>query len=158
MEQIYVFSDASCNPLKNKSIGCYVFMRDDADISNLDIQIHQMNFSSSTLAELNTIKVALEYTHQKIRQLFTEKDDIEIALFTDCKNFVDLIGKRKDSDRIKTHRNYEFYKELFDLVTVYKTNVHWIKGHDKKDNKILQSQKIFSILDKKSRQLAREIV
>ena len=157
MEYIYVFSDASCNPSKDKSIGCYTFIKNDLSVLNLDIQIHQMDFSSSTLAELNTIKVALEYSHNKIKELFTGKD-IEITLYTDCKNFVDLITKRKDNDKIKAHRNYEFYKELIDLIAVYKTNVYWIKGHDKKDNKISQSQKIFSILDKKARQLAREII
>ena len=162
MEYIYVFSDASCNPLKDKSIGCYTFIRNDLSVLNLDIQIHQMDFSSSTLAELNTIKVALEYSHNKIKELllFTgkEKEDIEITLYTDCKNFVDLITKRKDNDKIKAHRNYEFYKELIDLIAVYKTNVCWIKGHDKKYNKISQSQKVFSILDKKARQLSREII
>ena len=106
------------------------------------------------------IGTSLEYAHNKIRELLllTEKENIEITLYTDCKNFVDLITKRKDNDKIKAHRNYEFYKELFDLVAVYKTNVYWIKGHDKKDNKISPIQKIFSILDKKARQLVREIV
>ena len=42
-------------------------------------------------------------------------------------------------------------------MAAYKTQVQWIKGHDKKDNKTSQSQKIFSILDKKARQLAREL-
>ena len=153
MTHFYLFSDASCNPSTNKSIGCYTLIQNLA--SNLDIHIHKMDFSSSTMAELHTIREALKYTHKVIKELNVK--DIEITLYVDCKNFVDLIVKRKDKENIKTHRNYELYKELIDLVAVYKTNVCWLKGHDKKDNKILDTQKIFSVIDKKARELCREL-
>ena len=149
MAHIYLFSDASCNPLKKKSIGCYISVN-DLSTKELNIQSHEMNFSSSTLAELTTIKEALKYAH-------TQENIKEITLYVDCKNFVDLINKRKDKENLKTHRNYELYSELINLVNIYKTNIIWTKGHDKKEGKTQEYQKIFSILDKTARKLSRDI-
>ena len=151
MNNIYLFSDASCNPLKNKSIGCYTLVSnlDNFDTNTLNIQKYEMDFSSSTLAELYTIKEALKYAHSNIN------DNTTITLYVDCKNFVDLIKKRKDKENLKDHRNYELYCELINLVSLYNTNIIWTKGHDKKGNKNEVYQKIFSKLDKIARKLAR---
>lgn len=154
MDHIHLFSDASCNPSKNKSIGCYSLV--SSLISNnqqLDIQVYEMNFASSTLAELTTIREALKYAHKQIGD-----NKVEITLYVDCLNFVNLINERKDKENLKTHRNYELYKELINLVSVHKTNIVWTKGHDKKEKKVEEYQKIFSILDKNARILSRDIL
>jgi len=158
MNNIYLFSDASCNPLKNKSIGCYTLVSnlDNLDIFDtniLNIQKHEMDFSSSTLAELHTIKEALKYAHSNIK--YNNNDNTTITLYVDCKNFVDLIKKRKDKENLKDHRNYELYCELINLVSLYNTNIIWTKGHDKKGNKNEVYQKIFSKVDKTARELSR---
>ena len=149
MKHIYLFSDASCNPSKNKSIGCYTLVH-SLDDNVTDIKTVELDFSSSTLAELHTIKYALQYAHK------TENID-EITLYVDCKNFLNLIHKRRHKDNLKKHRNYELYKELIDLVDLHKTNIVWTKGHDKKANKKENSQQIFSLIDKTARKLSRDL-
>lgn len=153
MHHIYLFSDASCNPSKNKSVGCYTLVTDLSE-KELNIQHYEMDFSSSTLAELMTIREALKYAHKQI--INANNVNIEITLYVDCKNFVDLIHTRKNKENLKTHRNYELYLELIKLVALYKTNIIWTKGHDKKEGKIEEYQKIFSILDKTARKLSRD--
>ncbi len=154
MNNIYLFSDASCNPSKNKSIGCYTLVTnlDIVNLDSLDIHTYEMDFSSSTMAELMTIKQALTYAHERL----VLSGQTSITLFTDCENFINLIQKRQHKEQLKNHTNYELYKELIDLVALHDTNIIWTKGHDKKDNKNELYQQIFSVLDKTARRLARE--
>lgn len=175
MTHIYLLSDASCNPSKNKSIGCYFAITScdsSYDVHPL-IQTYQMNFASSTLAELTTIREALKYAHSMFETMDTTISNTtynttynttsnttpynEITLYVDCKNFVDLIKTRQNKDNLKTHRNYELYLELINLVNMYKTNIVWTKGHDTKEGKIESYQKLFSILDKTTRNLSRKL-
>jgi len=142
---VYLFSDASCQ--KNKiAIGCYVLLF-DLDDDNLDVQQYTIYDTSSTMAELMTIREALKYAHNNI-----DINNDKIHLFVDCQNFIHLI-----QDRVldKNHRNYELYKELVDLVQKCECEIVWVKGHDKKDNLTEKYQKVFRHIDKLSRKLSR---
>ena len=150
---IYLFSDASVNKQKNKSIGCYTLIH-DLKTTDFNIISVELESKSSTLAEILTIKSALTYTHKYIE---SKNLIIEITLYVDCMNFVNLINERQNNDRIKNHKNYELYKELFDLTSKYKTTIVWTKGHDKNDNKQEEYKKIFSKIDKTARKLSRNL-
>src|SRR5439155_561005 len=101
-------------------------------MDSLKIHTYEMDFSSSTLAELSTIKQALKYAHE---QILPSSEQTSITLYTDCENFVNLIEKRQYKEHLKNHANYELYNELINLVSLYDTRIIWTKGHDKKGNK-----------------------
>jgi len=80
-----------------------------------------------------------------------------VTLYTDCKNFIDLIERRQYNENIFVHRNYEFYKILIDLVKKNNVTLKWTKGHSKKSVKE-KHDVIFTLVDKQARKQVRQII
>lgn len=118
---IYLFSDASVNKNIKKSVGCFFIIIDNLNNyllltdKNFNYVIHDT--TSSTQAELLTIKMALDYVNEN-----HYSENIKITLYTDCLNFVNLVTKRKSNDNLKNHKNYNFYNELINIVD--SMNIH----------------------------------
>jgi len=145
---MHIFTDSSVNNTSGKAIGSSLILNSLTDNFSLnDIQSIELNSTSSTMAELLTIKHVLS--------LVDSKHNI---LYTDCENFVNLINKRQYDDKIKNHRNYNLYIELINLIDKYKTTVIWVQGHSKQVDKIETYEKIFTFVDRHARKKLRELV
>lgn len=141
----HIFTDTSINISKSLAVGCY-YITDTLDNTTNVEEIKSITFNSksSTIAEMTTIKYILD------------NYDCEGAiLYTDCKNFVDLIGIRQYDPKLIRHRNYGFYKNLIELIAQNQIRVVWVKGHSKKELKINNYDVIFSVVDKQTRHLTR---
>lgn len=141
----HIFTDTSINISKSLAVGCY-YITDTLDKTTNVEDIKSITFESksSTIAEMTTIKYILD------------NHDCEGAiLYTDCKNFVDLIGVRQYDAKLIHHRNYGFYKNLIELITHNRVQVVWVKGHSKKELKVNDYDVIFSVVDKQTRKLTR---
>jgi len=151
---MYLFTDASAKTEAKKSIGCYLIL-DTLDDINIKPQIEHiiLNTEKSTNAEFLTIKHVLGIVDNKQKGNNMET----ITLYTDCENFCNLIHKRQYKPNLIKHRNYEFYKEMIDIVNKYKINCIWVKGHDKDENKLTPYEKIFKHVDHKARELSRDL-
>uniref|UniRef100_A0A6C0CA52 RNase H type-1 domain-containing protein n=1 Tax=viral metagenome TaxID=1070528 RepID=A0A6C0CA52_9ZZZZ len=143
---MHIFTDSSVK--NNIAIGCYLIIEDLDD--PIDIKTISMISSSSTIAEMTTIHHVLVIVDMMPNKLS------HITLYTDCENFVNLIERRQYDEKLKNHRNYEFYKTLIDLVKNNNVDVKWIKGHSKKADKD-KYEMIFSLVDKQARKLVRQI-
>lgn len=151
---MHIFTDGSVNCLVNKSIGCYLILDNlNSQIDSNKIVSIEYNINSSTMVELLTIQHILNLIDIK----FKNKKFPKIYLYTDCMNFINILTIRKNKENFKKHKNYIFYKELILLIQKFNIKVIWIKGHDKKINKIEEYQKIFSIVDKHVRKLSRKL-
>lgn len=144
---MYIFSDTSINTTKSLAVGCYYFTNDLSDVIDMN-EIHHIVFesASSTIAEMTTIKHILE-----------NNICMNSTLYTDCKNFVDLVSVRQYDEKILHHRNYDFYKEIIDLINLNNVKVIWVKGHSKKELKTSNYDKIFSVIDKRTRKMTRRL-
>ncbi|ARF11728.1 ribonuclease H [Klosneuvirus KNV1] len=142
---MHIFTDSSVNTKTKTGIGCYLILNSlDDEFTQENIQTIQLNDTSSTMAELDTIKhVLIEIDKYNLTD--------DIYLYTDCENFVNLIEKRQYNENLVKHTNYKEYKEIIDLVNKLKIKVIWVKGHDKQINKTEQYEKIFSVVDKTAR-------
>lgn len=149
---MHIFCDSSVNKDKYIGIGSYLILDNliyDKDHFNINNII--FNTKSSTMAEYFTVhhclNTLLKYENQNLPP---------INLYTDCKNFYNLISKRQYNSVINKHKNFELYKCIIDIVNKFKVNVIWTKGHMK--NKIEIYQQIFSFVDKNARRKLREYV
>lgn len=150
---MHIFTDASGDPQTKKGIGCYLIINDlNENVKKDDIICLEFNDVTSTIAELKTINHILNYVKLKCESL---GEYSEINIYTDCENFVNLIKKRQYDDKIKSHKNYVWYKEIIDLANELKINIIWVKGHSKQKNKHEIHQIIFAIVDKHCRKILR---
>jgi hypothetical protein len=145
---MHIFTDSSVNQTLNKAVGAYTILNNLEDPINMKYIILESN--SSTIAEMLTIRHVLN----EIVKLNLMND--HNYLYTDCDNFVKLINKRQYDDKLKSHRRYELYKELIDLIMKLRITVIWTKGHSKLEDKTERYQQIFSIVDKFARNKLRE--
>ena len=148
---MHIFTDSSVNARHNVAIGSYLFL-DNIDLVDHSIKNNikhiQFNSRSSTIAEFTTINHVFQQLH------LLNLDNLNIYLYTDCRNFVRLFN-RKDS--IKTDNpNYELYMYLIDTLEKFKINVIWTKGHMTKCLQTENYQRIFSFVDKHARRTLRE--
>lgn len=183
MKCISLFSDASVNFNKATSVGCFTLVdldlnndnnsgnncnncnnnevdinNNEVDVEKLDIKLIVFEGTSSTMAELITIKEALEYVSLYItEQLSKQLKEVKTVVYVDCLNFVKLINQRQYEEKLKKHRNYEFYKELIDIVNSLNIEIIWSMGHIPTINQTTTQQKIFSKIDKVSRKISRKI-
>lgn len=153
---IYLYTDASVNPIEKKGIGAF-YIADNLDydhdmIHHIKSQIHsiKINTGHCTFAEQTTIEHVFKYLDQ-----LPEKPD-NVYLFTDCKSFVDL-PKRKDTIK-KTHPHYELYMNLIHAVEKYKVNIIWTKGHSSQEEKTENYEHIFSLVDKHARHTLQNLI
>lgn len=142
---MHVFTDSSVNTKTKKGIGCYLILNSlDDNFTQENIQTIQLNDTSSTIAELDTIKYVLTEIDK-----YNPTEDI--YLYTDCENYVNLIEKRQYDENLIKHTNYEMYKEIIDLTNKLKIKVIWIKGHSNQANKTEHYETIFAVVDKTAR-------
>lgn len=142
---MHVFVDSSINTKSKVGIGCYLILNTlDEEFKEENIQNIQLTDTSSTMAELETIKYVL-------KELDKYNHDGNIYLYTDCENFVNLIKKRQHNENLIKHTNYEMYKEIIDLTNKLDIYIVWVKGHDKQINKTESYEKIFAVVDKTAR-------
>lgn len=150
---MHIFTDSSVNNTSGKAIGSFLILNSLTDnFTQNDIRSIELNSTSSTMAELLTIKHVLSLIDSKHYNLEN------VYLYTDCENFVNLINKRQYDDKLKSHRNYELYIELANLIDKYKVNMVWVKGHSKQANKLETYEKIFTYIDRHARRKLRELV
>lgn len=142
---MHIFTDSSVNTKTKTGIGCYLILNNlDDEFQQENIQTVELKDTSSTMAELSTIKYILDEVNKY--------NPIEnIYLYTDCENFVNLIEKRQHNENLIKHTNYVMYKEIIDMVNKLNVKIIWTKGHSKQTNKVESYEKIFAIVDKTAR-------
>jgi len=114
--------------------------------------------SSSTVFEITTVINALEDAHKNY------PNSTSINIYTDCKNIIDLVEKRRvklEWSGFKNKKgvlinNSELYKELFSLLNPIPTKFIKIKGHCKQTDRENIEQCIFDCVDKLCRKKLRE--
>ena len=131
------------NPKTKKGIGCYLVIKNLNDKVNVqDIKTINIDDTSSTMAELLTIKYILSLMDQEYNNT-----KIPMYLYTDCENFVNLIRTRKYNKKLLKHKNFPLYEELLQLTDRLNIKIIWMKDPCKKNTKELHEM-IFSQVDR----------
>lgn len=156
---LYLFTDASVNPQAKIGFGAYLLLGEDeiysANLSKDDVKSKRFENTSSTKLELETLLWALKEIN-----LHNNK----ITIFTDCQNIIGLNERRKRfeknnylTSKNKLIKNHELYKEFFKITDTADYELTKVKGHKKDEDKNM-IDKIFTLVDKASRDALREVV
>ena len=138
-----IYIDASVNHIKKIGFGVIKIMIDEKKI--IENYLYE-NTKSSTICEIKTLYHALQYI--KLNNLF----NININIYTDCQNAINLLENRMIKQNIIDSPHYELYKMTFELYDLIRPNLIKIKGHQK-----LNDEKYFEFkeVDKLARKLVR---
>ena len=148
MKNLYIFVDTSGGYLF--TVGSYLILQNFDDIGECET-ISWMNEGkpSSTIDEMITVLHVLNI----VEKTYNISDFSNIYLYTDCNNIINLCQKRKYDEKIVNHRNYLFYKELWEKVDKMNISINWTKGHKKEQN--TPEEIIFGKVDQFSRKKLR---
>jgi ribonuclease HI len=152
---LYIFTDASSN--KRFAVGAYAFTTNLNEELNKEhifpvtSDFNLKDVTTSTIGELETIKLVLSM----IPDRYPNYLNLNINLYTDCENFINIYKERQYKPNFSSHRNYVLYKTLIDLLNQYKVNINWTKGHNKKETILTLAQEKFKIIDIYARQMLR---
>lgn len=173
MDIIYIFTDASTSPQSGIAVGAFLCLNQQAmdEYAQLNIEklfttlspfIRYKEYESkkSTWSEIKTVIHAL-YDMKENKSIFSK-----IEIYTDCQSLCDLLGRRKEkliSNHYLTRTgkvlpNADLYNELFTVAEDYQIQTFKIKGHHSIAKRITLQEKIFSVLDKLSRQKLRSLL
>ena len=155
---IFLFTDGSVNPQMKIGYGAYLLLDQETlslPVSKKDVRTKRFDNTTSSKLELQALLWALESIHFQ---------DCKVIVFTDCQNTINLPDRRERLEKYnyltkkKTLiKNHELYKEFFKLVDTFDCDFVKVKGHKKNDEKD-DIDKIFSIVDKASRDTLRESI
>lgn len=155
---IFLFTDASVNPQMNIGYGGYLLLDEESlksPVSKKDVKIKRFENTTSARLELQAMLWALESIHFQ---------ECRVIIFTDCQNIINLQDRRErlehNSYMTKKNtliKNHELYKEFFKLVDTFDCYFVKVKGHKKNEEKD-DIDKIFSIVDKASRDALRDSI
>lgn len=161
MKIIKLFTDASVNPQKKIGFASYLSIEDEEYIfKNLTSKIKSKKFedSSSTKLELQGFLWAIKELQQTIKN----QDIMKIIVYTDCQNILGLQNRRERFEKNfyiskngKIIANHELYKEFYKICDANDCEFIKVKGH-KKENLKDEIDKIFTLVDKHSRESLRE--
>jgi ribonuclease HI len=171
-DTICIFTDAATSPQTGVAVGAFLCI-DERCIANyaefsmrmlsteLSDKVVYIEFVSnkSTWSEIKTAIHALDSV------LKNAQADCRIEIYTDCQSICDLLGKRKEKleknkfmtrdGKLLPHAN--LYKELFALTEKLKVQIFKLKGHHPTSHHLTEQERIFSLLDKLTRQRLRSV-
>lgn len=150
----FLFSDASYSPHRRLGVAGIALT---SEFASKDFQIETLVFAGTT----NT-RLELEAILWGFERYMLLPDKTSLTLFTDCKTAVDLISRRIKLEKNgfksgKTGRlltNADLYQKFFHLYDQIGPDCIWLAGHSPSKNHD-QIQRIFSRVDKKTRQVLR---
>jgi ribonuclease HI len=155
VKKLLLFTDGSVNADTNTGYGAFLAISDDMDFAkakNSDVQLKRFEETSSVKLEIQTLLWALN----KVKQ-----QNLNLTIFTDSQNITLLQGRRirletndyhsKSGKRIK---NFELYRQFYQLTDELECEFVKIKGH-KKTNKKDNYDKLFALVDRASRSAVR---
>lgn len=155
METKFIFTDGSVNPHSRIGYGAYLITSSlDFSLTDLknDVQKKRFMDTSSTKLEIQTLLYALS----EVQSLHSK-----VIVYTDSQNIIGLQGRRKklemnhfQSNQKKTLHNALLYKEFYQLTDTIDCIFHKVQGHSPSKQKT-KIEKIFSLVDKASRQALR---
>jgi len=138
-----IYIDASVNQIKKIGSGVIKILFNGEKI--IENHLYE-NTKSSTICEIKTLYHALQYI--KLNNLL----NVNINIYTDCQNAINLVKNRMIKQNITNSPHYELYKMTFELYDLIKPNLIKIKGHQKlNDDKYFE----FKEIDKLARKLVR---
>jgi ribonuclease HI len=157
LNETLLFTDGSVNTQSKTGYGAILFVKDiNQTIESLKPQVKLKRFeqTSSSKLELQTLLWALSEF---------ELPDVKIKIYTDSQNIIGLHSRRKRfeqneyrSGNDKLLNNYLLYQEFFKLTDLIDCEFIKIRGHQPSKQKE-QLEKIFSLVDKASRNAVRMI-
>ena len=169
---ICIFTDAATSPQTSVAVGAFLSI-DERCIGNyaefsMDMlsdvlcdKVVYIEFVSnkSTWSEIKTAIHALDSV------LKNSLPDCKIEMYTDCQSLCDLLGKRKEKleknkfmtrdGKLLHHAN--LYQELFALTEQLNIQIFKLKGHHPKSHHQTVQERIFTLLDKLTRQRLRSV-
>lgn len=154
MNTIKLFTDGSVNPQSKIGFGAYLVADNFSTINFLQntIKIKKFENTSSTLLELQTLLWALDEINTTL----------PISIYTDCQN---ILGLKKRCETFenngyltKTNRlipHHELYKAFYEKIKLLNCEFIKVKGH-KKTSKKDETERLFTLVDKASRNALRQ--
>ncbi len=152
----YLFSDASVNHKTKSGVGAYLWVFDlNVSAAKLKQEVRIVSFeqTSSTKAELQTLLHALSNIPESCDK---------IIIYTDSQNTIGLLERREKleaknytSKKNESIKNADLYKQFYALHDQLKFKLIKVRGH-KKTNTKDYIDKIFTIVDRASRQAGRD--
>ena len=156
--KIFLFTDGSVNPPSGIGVGAYLFVEElELTYVELEKKIKTKKFydTSSTRLELETLLWAL--SQEGLKQF-------KIVVFTDCQNIITLEDRREGLEKKDYHnakrkkmKNHLLYKSFFGRMDSLDCEFVKLKGH-KKESKKSEIDKIFTLVDKASREALRNSI
>lgn len=145
-DNLHIFIDSSVNQQTEIAVGCYLVTENLTDILHHDF---------ICLESHNSTSAELELAHRMFIMLSSSSNYLDtkhIFIYTDCSRLCGLFFKRKFSPQ---HKYAALYKQLIQYFNDFDIKIIKMKGHVKKINQITNEQKLFSIVDKKSRKIMK---
>ncbi|MCH6255790.1 hypothetical protein MLD52_04480 [Puniceicoccaceae bacterium K14] len=152
-----LLTDCSVSPKTGYGIGGYIFLQDfDTPLEHLNNSIQLKKFSNvtSTELELKTLLWALAEL---------KGSAINCIIYTDSQNITRLPGRRarleENGFKNSSGRDLKLrdaYLSFFKQMDGLKFEVNKVKGHSPNHHKN-QLEKVFSLIDKKTRKSLREL-
>jgi hypothetical protein len=145
-DNLHIFIDSSVNQQTKIAVGSYLITENLIDILHHDFLC--LESDDSTSAEL-------ELAHRMFIMLAVSTNYLgtkHIFIYTDCSNLFGLFLKKKFNP---LHKNATLYENIIRYFNDFDIKIIKMKGHVKKIDQITKEQKLFSIVDKKSRKITR---
>lgn len=156
-EKQYLFTDGSVNPQQNIGFGAYLHVTQDIEYDESlknKVIVKRFEETSSTKLELETLLWALSELNLK---------DVELTVFTDCQNILDLHVRREKFEKNdyltkknKKIANHKLYKKFYKITDNLNCQFVKVKGHKPKSEKD-NIDKFFTLVDVTSRNALRNI-
>lgn len=153
---IFLFTDASVDPLTNIGYGAYLLLGEyelEAPLSKLNVKTKKFENTTSSKLELEAFLWALGEV---------PTTNSKIIVYTDCQNIINLQDRE---DRLKKNnymnkkntliKNHELYKKFYEMRVLYDCDFIKVKGHKKTQDKDMVDR-YFTLVDKASREALRE--
>jgi ribonuclease HI len=157
VKELFLFTDGSVNTQSKIGYGAILFVKDinqTIELLKPQVKLKRFEQTSSSKLELQTLLWALSEF---------ELPDVKIKIYTDSQNIVGLNSRRERFEKNdyragndKLLNNYLLYQEFFKLTDLIDCEFIKIQGHQPSKQKE-QLEKIFSLVDKASRNAVRTI-
>lgn len=172
-DTISIFTDAATSPQAGIAVGAFLCLDERHIVKYAEFSMEMLSaelsdkvvykdFESnkSTWSEIKTVIHALDVV------LKSTRPGCKIEIYTDCQSLCDLLGKRKEKLEKKKFmtragkplQHVNLYKELFEMAGHFQVQTFKLKGHHPKSHRLTLQERIFSLLDKFTRQRLRSII
>lgn len=155
----HLFTDGSVNPHSRVGYGACLWLQEftaPTDLIKRTVTVKRFEATSSTKLELETLIWSL---HEHLAS--AKKQTIEITVYTDSQNIINLPGRRARLERDdyfsrnkKQLKHHQLYKVFYSLMDHLHFKLVKVQGHQPSGNRDLIAQH-FSLVDQAARQALR---